>query len=151
MFGSGDIPESVEWYHGGVPSPENMAELWEYSPAAHAKNVTTPLLIKHSELDYRVPVSQAETFFAYLRRQGNRTTSMVRFPREGHELSRAGEPRHRVKRLWIIVNWFDKYIQHDGAQVRPAHPAGPPERRPAAGRLAYAGRIAASPGRVRYI
>jgi len=116
MFGSGDIPESVEWYHGGIPSPENLAELWEYSPAAHAKNVTTPLLLKHSELDYRVPISQAETFFAYLRRSGNRTTSMVRFPREGHELSRAGEPHHRVQRLWIILNWFDKYIAHDGAR-----------------------------------
>ena len=122
MFGSGDIPESVEWYHGGIPSPENMAELWEYSPAAHAKNVTTPLLLKHSELDYRVPISQAETFFAYLRRLGNRTTSMVRFPREGHELSRAGEPRHRVQRLWIILNWFDKYIEHDGAKARPLSP-----------------------------
>ena len=111
MFGSGDIPESVEWYHGGIPREENLMEVWEYSPAAHAKNVTTPLMILHSELDYRVPISQAETFFASLRRYGNRDAVMVRFPREGHELSRAGEPRHRVQRLYKIVDWFDFHIQ----------------------------------------
>ena len=111
MFGSGDIPESVEWYHGGIPREETLKELWEYSPAAHAKNVTTPLMILHSELDYRVPISQAETFFAALRRHGNRDAVMVRFPREGHELSRSGEPRHRVERLYKIVDWFDTHIQ----------------------------------------
>jgi dipeptidyl aminopeptidase/acylaminoacyl peptidase/pterin-4a-carbinolamine dehydratase len=111
MFGSGDIPESVEWYHGGIPREENLMELWEYSPAAHAKNVVTPLMILHSELDFRVPISQAETFFAALRRHGNRDAVMVRFPREGHELSRAGEPQHRVERLYKIADWFDTHIQ----------------------------------------
>ena len=111
MFGSGDIPESVEWYHGGIPREETLKELWEYSPAAHAKNLTTPLMILHSELDYRVPISQAETFFAALRRHGNRDAIMVRFPREGHELSRSGEPRHRVERLYKIADWFDTHIQ----------------------------------------
>jgi pterin-4a-carbinolamine dehydratase len=111
MFGSGDIPESVEWYHNGIPRSENLSELWEYSPAAYAQKVVTPLKILHSELDYRVPISQAETFFAHLRRTGNRDAVMVRFPREGHELSRSGEPRHRVRRLYEIVTWFDRYIQ----------------------------------------
>lgn len=110
MFGSGDIPESVEWYHGGIPSVENLQELWDYSPAAHAKDVVTPLMILHSELDYRVPISQAETFFAALRRHGNRDAVMVRFPREGHELSRSGEPHHRVERINKIVSWFEQHI-----------------------------------------
>jgi dipeptidyl aminopeptidase/acylaminoacyl peptidase/pterin-4a-carbinolamine dehydratase len=111
MFGSGDIPESVEWYHNGIPRPETLMELWEYSPAAYAQKVVTPLKILHSELDYRVPISQAETFFAHLRRYGNRDAVMVRFPREGHELSRSGEPRHRIRRLVEIADWFDGYIQ----------------------------------------
>ena len=119
MFGSGDIPESTEWYHNGIPRPETLMELWEYSPAAYAEKVTTPLKILHSELDYRVPVSQAETFFAYLRRYGNRDAVMVRFPREGHELSRSGEPRHRVRRLYEIMTWFDRFVQPDRLQPRP--------------------------------
>ena len=112
MFGSGDIPESVEWYYGGVPREENLKELWEYSPIAHAKNVTTPLLILHSELDYRCPISQAESFFTHLRRNGNRDVNMVRFPREGHNLSRNGEPWHRIERLRRITEWFDHQIKY---------------------------------------
>jgi dipeptidyl aminopeptidase/acylaminoacyl peptidase/pterin-4a-carbinolamine dehydratase len=123
MFGSGDIPESTEWYHNGVPREENLMELWEYSPAAHAKNVITPLLILHSEQDYRCPISQAESFFAHLRRNGNRTSVMVRFPREGHELSRSGEPRHRIERLSRIVGWFDQHIQHAGKEIKPLNAA----------------------------
>jgi dipeptidyl aminopeptidase/acylaminoacyl peptidase len=38
-------------------------------------------------------------------------TVMVRFPRESHELSRAGEPRHRVERLQHIVGWMDQWLQ----------------------------------------
>ena len=113
MFGSGDIPESVEWYHNGIPRPENLLELWEYSPAAYAEKVTTPLKILHAELDYRVPVSQAETFFSHLRRRGNRDAVMVRFPREGHELTRSGEPRHRIQHMKHIVEWFNQYVQPD--------------------------------------
>jgi dipeptidyl aminopeptidase/acylaminoacyl peptidase len=38
-------------------------------------------------------------------------TVMVRFPRETHELSRSGEPMHRVERLQHIVGWMDKWLQ----------------------------------------
>jgi len=36
---------------------------------------------------------------------------MVRFPGESHELSRSGQPWHRVERLQHIVGWFDLYLQ----------------------------------------
>jgi len=36
---------------------------------------------------------------------------MVRFPRETHELSRSGEPIHRVERLQHIVGWMDQWLQ----------------------------------------
>jgi dipeptidyl aminopeptidase/acylaminoacyl peptidase len=38
-------------------------------------------------------------------------TVMIRFPGESHELSRSGQPWHRVERLDNILNWFDKYLQ----------------------------------------
>jgi hypothetical protein len=38
-------------------------------------------------------------------------TVMVRFPRENHELSRSGEPKHRVERLQHIVGWMDQWLQ----------------------------------------
>jgi hypothetical protein len=51
----------------------------------------------------------------------------VRFPGESHELSRSGQPWHRVERLQHIVGWFDKYLQciekAEYADVAPAEPA----------------------------
>ena len=38
-------------------------------------------------------------------------TAMVRFPAESHELSRSGQPWHRIERLEHIVNWFEIYLQ----------------------------------------
>ena len=38
-------------------------------------------------------------------------TEMVVFPGESHELSRSGQPWHRVERLQHILSWFDKYRQ----------------------------------------
>ena len=35
---------------------------------------------------------------------------MVRFPGESHELSRSGQPWHRIERLDYIVAWFDKWL-----------------------------------------
>jgi hypothetical protein len=39
-------------------------------------------------------------------------TRLVRYPREGHELSRSGEPAHVVDRLERLVRWFDGYSDH---------------------------------------
>ncbi|NHJ33240.1 MAG: hypothetical protein FK732_10275 [Asgard group archaeon] len=36
---------------------------------------------------------------------------LVRYPGEGHELSRSGQPNRRLDRLQRIVDWFDKYCQ----------------------------------------
>ena len=35
----------------------------------------------------------------------------VRFPEEGHELSRSGSPAHRVMRFEIILEWLGRYLQ----------------------------------------
>jgi hypothetical protein len=34
----------------------------------------------------------------------------VHFPGESHELSRSGQPWHRVERLDHIVGWFDDWL-----------------------------------------
>jgi hypothetical protein len=53
-------------------------------------------------------------FYRYLRRVGV-DTRLVRYPREGHELSRSGEPAHVVDRIERIVRWFDGYSAHHDA------------------------------------
>jgi dipeptidyl aminopeptidase/acylaminoacyl peptidase len=39
-----------------------------------------------------------------------RETEMLRFPAEGHELSRSGSPRHRAQRFEAILEWFGRYL-----------------------------------------
>ena len=82
------------------------------SPLATADRITTPTLVLHSEHDWRCPIEQAEQFFVALKRSGT-TTEMVRFPDEGHELSRSGSPKHRVERLDIVLDWHDRFLTAD--------------------------------------
>jgi dipeptidyl aminopeptidase/acylaminoacyl peptidase len=86
--------------------------LWERSPAAYAKNIKTPLRIIHSETDYRAPIPDAEMLFQAVKLESPETDiDFVRYPGEGHELSRSGTPNRRIDRLYKIVEWFDKYCQ----------------------------------------
>jgi dipeptidyl aminopeptidase/acylaminoacyl peptidase len=66
-------------------------------------------LILHSEQDYRCPIEQGEQLFVALKKQGV-PTLFVRFPNESHDLSRNGQPRHRLERLRHIVQWFQTYL-----------------------------------------
>ena len=107
FYGTSDIPSLISTEFDVEPWEEHQ-KLWECSPLAYAHNIKTPLLIIHSDNDFRVPIEQAEQLFAFVRRSGG-AVEMVRYPRDGHELSRGGEPEHRVSRLMTIVEWFDKY------------------------------------------
>jgi len=80
------------------------------SPVTYATDITTPLLILHSEGDLRCPVNQAEELFAILRSM-KREVELVRFPAESHELSRSGNPAHRVMRFEAILEWLDRHLR----------------------------------------
>ena len=113
MFGASDIG----WVFGGYIGAEEWEdpEAWRrVSPTSHVTDIRTPLLILHSEDDLRCPVGQAEHLFTTLRLLG-REVEMVRFPAEGHELSRSGSPVHRVMRFEIILEWFRRHLG-DGAE-----------------------------------
>lgn len=107
-YGTTDFPMPTPQEFDAEPWEAPML-LWDKSPLAHAHKIKTPLMILHSENDYRVLVSEAEQLFSYMRLSGG-TVQMVRFPREGHNLSRTGEPKHRVRRLHIMLDWFTRYI-----------------------------------------
>jgi dipeptidyl aminopeptidase/acylaminoacyl peptidase len=83
---------------------------WEKSPLAFANDIRTPTLIIHSEEDYRCPVEQGEQLLLALWINGV-DAEMLRFPGEGHELSRSGKPKHRVERFEAILAWHDRYLR----------------------------------------
>jgi len=96
----------------GTTPIEDSTFLWERSPAAYAKNIKTPLCIIHSETDYRAPIPDAEMLYTAVKRVNPKLDlELVRYPGEGHELSRSGQPNRRLDRLQRIVDWFDKYCQ----------------------------------------
>jgi dipeptidyl aminopeptidase/acylaminoacyl peptidase len=97
------------WFRGAPwEDPEDFARR---SPITHVDQVTTPLMLIEGEADLRTPpAAGGEQMFRALKYL-KRPVVMVRFPRESHELSRSGEPWHRIERLRHIAGWFDKYLQ----------------------------------------
>jgi dipeptidyl aminopeptidase/acylaminoacyl peptidase len=106
--GSGDIG----WAFKGI-----VGEYWfeapdaylQISPSRYAANITTPLLILHSEDDLRCPLGHAEDLFAILRVL-KRDVELVIFPAESHNLSRTGSPAHREMRFEAILDWFERTL-----------------------------------------
>lgn len=80
------------------------------SPLTYIKEVKTPMMFILGEADYRTPPGAGgEEMFRALKFR-KIPTVMVRFPNESHELSRSGQPWHRVERLEHIVGWFDHWL-----------------------------------------
>lgn len=90
--------------------PDAWDRWWELGPLAMAHQVTTPTLVLHSETDWRCPIEQAEQYFMALLRNGT-TTEFLRFPGEGHEMSRTGKPKHRVERFEAILDWHHRHLE----------------------------------------
>lgn len=96
------------WFQ--APPFEDPQDYANRSAITFVKNIHTPVLFVLGESDYRTPQdSGGEQLFRALKFL-KRPTAMVVFPRETHELSRSGEPWHRIERLDHIVGWFDKWI-----------------------------------------
>ena len=109
------------WEYPGDPWEVPQFYL-ERSPITYVREMRTPLLILHSEQDHRCPIEQGEQLFVALKKQGV-PTLFVRFPNESHDLSRSGQPRHRLERLRHITAWFRQYLAPNGAQAA-GQPAG---------------------------
>ena len=90
---------------------EDPQDFAERSPITHVANVTTPLMLVLGDADYRTPPADGGEMMFRALKYRKIPTVMVRFPRETHELSRSGEPMHRVERLQHIVGWMDKWLQ----------------------------------------
>ena len=111
MHGSSDLGWVFKGYFGAYAFEEGATEAYlKHSPISYVRDINTPLLILHSESDLRCPIEQAEQLFTNLRLL-KRDVEFVRFPGEGHELSRSGSPRHRVQRFEILLDWFERKLK----------------------------------------
>lgn len=112
FYGETDIPDLLEFGFGGNPW-ETQRVYDRFSPLRYAENVTTPLLITHGEEDLRVPITQADKYFRWLKKMG-KTVEFLRFPREGHGIR---EPRHRLHLDAEQAAWLERWLGGTGARV----------------------------------
>ena len=125
QWGTSDLAyQKGFWEFPGDPW-ESPGYYLERSPITYVRRMRTPLLILHSENDLRCPIEQGEQLFVALKKQGV-PTLFVRFPGESHDLSRNGQPKHRLERLTHILNWFRTYLV---AAPGKREAAGPSRRR----------------------
>jgi dipeptidyl aminopeptidase/acylaminoacyl peptidase len=116
-----DIASWENWWYTGdftlfqpnwfrAPPFEDPDEYRARSPISYITNVKTPMMFILGEADCRTPPGAGgEQMFRALKFR-KIPTVMVRFPNESHELSRSGQPWHRVERLQHIVGWFDHWL-----------------------------------------
>jgi len=94
-----------EWEFKGTPW--NNREMYrKWSPHLSATNFKTPTLVIHSQLDYRLDVSQGFDLFTTLQRQGV-PSKMLYFPDEGHWVLK---PQN--SQLWYktVNDWVDQWV-----------------------------------------
>jgi dipeptidyl aminopeptidase/acylaminoacyl peptidase len=116
-----DIASWADWWYTAdftlfqpswfkAPPFEDPEDYKRRSPITYVNKIQTPLMLILGEVDWRTPTGPGgEAMFRALKYR-RIPTVMVRFPNESHELSRSGQPWHRIERLQHIVGWFDKWI-----------------------------------------
>jgi len=133
-----DIASWEDWWYSGdftlfqpnwfkAPPFEDSDEYRTRSPISYINTVKTPMMFILGETDYRTPPGAGgEQMFRALKFR-KIPTVMVRFPNESHELSRSGQPWHRVERLQHIVGWFDHWLM---GVPKPEYDVAPQEEVP---------------------
>ena len=109
MAGSTEELWFTDWEFGGTVYA-NRALYEKWSPLNFVSNWKTPMLIVHSQLDYRVDLSEGYQAFTAAKRMGV-DAKFLYFPDEGHWVLR---PRNR--RIWwgTVLDWLEVHL-HESA------------------------------------
>jgi len=107
MYSQNDIQRYLRWFYSDK-APWDAQELyWDRSPMKYVKNVKTPVMIMHGQVDTRVPIAQAQEFYMALKEM-KVPVEFVVYPRENHGFT---EPRHQMDRVRRYVRFFAKYLK----------------------------------------
>lgn len=112
MEGTSDIGPYFGLDQSGGNAWENFEQAWRHSPLKYADKCTTPTLFIHSDEDYRCWMVEAYQMYSALKVHGVESRICL-FHGENHELSRSGQPKHRIRRLKEITEWFDRYLKEE--------------------------------------
>ncbi|MEK6333802.1 MAG: S9 family peptidase [Acidobacteriota bacterium] len=106
MYSQNDIQRYLRWFYSDKSPWEATDLYWDRSPMKYIKNVKTPTMIMHGQVDTRVPIAQAQEFYMALKEM-KVPVEFVVYPRENHGFT---EPRHQMDRVRRYVKFFAKYL-----------------------------------------
>lgn len=96
----------------GYPWEQGVKEILDAnSPMSYVDKINTPLLIIHGDQDLRTGVSQSEMLYKSLKIL-NKPVEYIRYPKEGHELTRSGNPGRMMDHLLRVIEFFERYARH---------------------------------------
>lgn len=105
MYGATEELWFPEWEFKGTPWT-NPAMYSRWSPHNFVDNFNTPILIIHSDLDYRVPFGEGLQLFTAVQRKGI-DSKFLSFPDEGHWVLK---PQNSDFWYHTVLDWLDKYL-----------------------------------------
>ena len=94
-----------EWEQGGSVFTD-PAKYDAFNPMLQAKDWSVPMLVIHSDLDYRIGVEQGIGAFTALQAKGV-PSAFLRFPDENHWVLK---PQNSMKWHKTVFGWLDTYI-----------------------------------------
>jgi dipeptidyl aminopeptidase/acylaminoacyl peptidase len=94
-----------EWEHNGKPQYEDPAGYEKFNPIDHVMDWRAPILVVHSDLDFRIPVEQGIAAFTAAQRRGI-PSKFLHFPDENHWILK---PQNSV--LWhdTVNAWLKQW------------------------------------------
>lgn len=94
-----------EWENGGTPW-ENPAGYEQFNPVNHVADWKVPMLVVHSEQDFRIPYSQGIAAFTAMQRKGIPSQLLV-FPNENHFVLK---PQNSLQWHDTVAAWLKRWL-----------------------------------------
>jgi len=95
----------TEWEQGASVYAD-PAKYDQFNPALHVNDWSVPMLVIHSDKDYRIPVEQGIGVFTALQAKGI-GSQFLRFPDENHWVLR---PQNSMMWHKTVFDWLDSHI-----------------------------------------
>jgi acylaminoacyl-peptidase len=96
-----------EWENGGTPW-DHAEEYERFNPIDHVADWKDPILVIHSERDYRIPVDQGIAAFTAAQLRGI-PSELLTFPDENHWVLK---PQNSLEWHETVAAWLDRWIGH---------------------------------------
>ena len=95
-----------EWENGGTTQWANPANYEKFNPVNHVADWTKPMLVIHSDKDFRVPLDQGIGAFTALQRKGV-PSQFLNFPDENHWVLK---PQNSLQWHDTVQAWLAQWI-----------------------------------------